>query len=199
MTHDQLEQIIRTHQAMVYRYLLATQGPRLMSPRMSAPETFLAAYKSSTVPLEDSTVEGGRCAAWIRGVARNQLLMYFRKARSTQSLPIQWCLNRRHKQRLLDEAWAAELPAVTRDGFDYAEALQNCLARLQGTQRKVLDMFYGEEFSRAQIAEALNMSEDGIKSLLRRVRAPRLRQCVQTKLGGSGLGGSRIGGTGPPA
>ena len=62
------------------------------------------------------------------------------------------------------------------------EALQSCLARLQGTQRKVLEMFYGEEFSRAQIAEVMNMSEDGIKSLLRRVRAA-LRQCVLTRLG----------------
>jgi DNA-directed RNA polymerase specialized sigma24 family protein len=68
------------------------------------------------------------------------------------------------------------------DGFDYAEALQKCLARMQGTQKKVLEMFYGEEFSRSQIAKAMNMSEDGIKSLLRRVRAA-LRQCVLSRLG----------------
>ncbi len=69
------------------------------------------------------------------------------------------------------------------DGFDYVEALQKCLAKLQGQQRRVLDMFYGEAFSRIQIAEAMNMSEDGIKSLLRRVRTA-LRNCVQTRLGG---------------
>jgi RNA polymerase sigma-70 factor (ECF subfamily) len=178
MTHDQLELLIRTHQAMIYRYL-RYMGAATDVAEDVAQETFLAAYKSANVPMEDAGSEGGRCAAWLRGVARNQLLMYFRKARSnpvsSDPVMLEQALNQ------ADEVWATEL-LRSGDGFDYAEALQACLGRLQGTQRKVLDMFYAEEFSRAQIAEALNMSEDGIKSLLRRVRAA-LRQCVQTRLG----------------
>ena len=178
MTHEQLELLIRTHQAMVYRYL-RYMGAAADVAEDVAQETFLAAYKSTSVPLEDAAVEGGRCAAWLRGVARNQLLMHFRKARSNPVSADPIVLQEAAEQA--DEVWATELLRHG-DGFDYAEALQVCLSRLQGTQRKVLEMFYGEEFSRAQIAEAMNMSEDGIKSLLRRVRAA-LRQCVLTRLG----------------
>ncbi len=178
MQHEQLEQLIRTHQAMVYRYL-RYMGAAADVAEDVAQETFLAAYKSSNVPMEDAAVEGGRCAAWLRGVARNQLLMHFRKARSnpisSDPVMLEQALNQ------ADEVWATEL-LRNGDGFDYAEALQACLGKLQGTQRKVLDLFYSEEFSRTQIAETLQMSEDGIKSLLRRVRAA-LRQCVQARLG----------------
>ncbi len=179
MTHDQLELLIRTHQAMVYRYL-RYMGAAADVAEDVAQETFFASYKSSSIPMEDAAVEGGRCAAWLRGVARNQLLMYFRKARSNPLSADPTMLEQALDQA--DQVWATEL-LRNGDGFDYAEALQGCLGKLQGTQRKVLDMFYGEEFSRAQIAEAMNMSEDGIKSLLRRVRAA-LKQCVEMRLGG---------------
>jgi RNA polymerase sigma-70 factor (ECF subfamily) len=178
MTHDQLESLIRTHQAMVYRYL-RYMGAAPDVAEDVAQETFFAAYKSSSVPLEDAAAENGRCAAWLRGVARNQLLMYFRKSRSNPVSSDPVVLEQALQQA--DEVWATEL-LRSGDGFDYAEALQKCLGRLQGTQRKVLDLFYAEEYSRAQIAETLNMSEDGIKSLLRRVRSA-LRQCVQSRLG----------------
>jgi RNA polymerase sigma-70 factor (ECF subfamily) len=182
MTHEQLDSLIRTHQAMVFRYL-RYMGAAADVAEDVAQETFLAAYKSPNIPLEDATNESGRCAAWLRGVARNQLLMYFRKARSNplSSDPtlLEQALNK------ADEVWSTEL-LRSGEGFEYVEALQACLGRLQGTQRKVLDMFYAEEFSRAQIAESLQMSEDGIKSLLRRVRAA-LRQCVQSRLTASGL------------
>ena len=178
MSHEQLELLIRTHQAMIYRYL-RYMGAATDVAEDVGQETFFAAYKSGSVPLEDAAVEGGRCAAWLRGVARNQLLMYFRKARSNPVSSDPVVLEQALEQA--DLVWATELLRNS-DGFDYVEALQKCLARMQGTQKKVLEMFYAEEFSRAQIAEAMNMSEDGIKSLLRRVRAA-LRQCVLSRLG----------------
>jgi len=179
MTHEQLELLIRTHQAMVYRYL-RYMGAAADVAEDVAQETFFAAYKSGSVPMEDAGVEGGRCAAWLRGVARNQLLMYFRKARSNPVSADPMLLEQALQEA--DELWATELLRGG-DGFDYVEALQKCLARLQGQQRQVVDMFYAEEYSRAQIAETMKMSEDGIKSLLRRVRTA-LRNCVQTRLGG---------------
>ena len=195
MTHEQLELLIRTHQAMVYRYL-RYMGASTDVAEDVGQETFLAAYKSTNIPMEDATVEGGRCAAWLRGVARNQMLMYFRKARSnphsSDPVVLEQALNK------ADEVWSTQL-LRSGDGFDYVEALQSCLARLQGTQRKVLDLFYAEEFSRAQIAESLNMSEDGIKSLLRRVRTA-LRQCVNARLGKPDEGNaddSELGGLAP--
>lgn len=190
MTHEQLESLIRTHQAMVYRYL-RYMGATADVAEDVAQETFFAAYKSGSVPLDDASLEGGRCAAWLRGVARNQLLMHFRKSRSNPVASDPTVLAQALEQA--DALWATEL-LRSGDGFDYVEALQKCLDRLQGTQRKVLDMFYGEEYSRAQIAESLNMSEDGIKSLLRRVRTS-LRDCVQNRLGIRFPDGPAIGGT----
>jgi RNA polymerase sigma-70 factor, ECF subfamily len=178
MTHDTLESLVRTHQAMVYRYL-RYMGAAADVAEDVAQETFLAAYRSSSVPLQDATAESGRCAAWLRGVARNQLLMYFRKARSHPLSSDPAVLEQALQEA--DTLWHEELLRNS-DGFDYHEALQACLTGLQGAQRQVLDMFYGEEFSRAQIGEALNMSEDGVKSFLRRVRAA-LRKCVLARLG----------------
>jgi RNA polymerase sigma factor (sigma-70 family) len=105
--------------------------------------------------------------------------MYFRKARSNPVASDPLVLEQALEEA--DEVWHAQL-LRNGDGFDYHDALQACMSTLKGTQRKLLDMFYGEEFSRAQIAEALNMSEDGVKSFLRRVRSA-LRQCVQMRLG----------------
>jgi RNA polymerase sigma-70 factor, ECF subfamily len=192
MTHDTLELIIRTHQAMVYRYL-RYMGAAADVAEDVAQETFLAAYRSGSVPVEDAAVEGGRCGAWLRGVARNQLLMYFRKARSNPVSADPLVLEQTLDEA--DEVFHAELLRNS-DGFDYHEALQKCLDGLQGTQRKLLEMFYGEEFSRAQIGETLNMTEDGVKSFLRRVRAA-LRKCVVGRLGIADQGLESVDGAGP--
>ena len=61
MTHEQLELLIRTHQAMVYRYL-RYMGAAADVAEDVGQETFFAAYKSGSVPMEDAGVEGGRCA-----------------------------------------------------------------------------------------------------------------------------------------
>ena len=66
MTHDILETIVRTHQAMVYRYL-RYMGAAADVAEDVAQETFLAAYRSGSAPIEDAATEGGRCAAWLRG------------------------------------------------------------------------------------------------------------------------------------
>ncbi len=177
VTHEQLEILIRTHQAMVYRYL-RYMGAAADVAEDVAQETFFAAYRSGKVPMEDMHAGGGRCAAWLRGVARNQLLMHFRKARSTPHATDPQVIA--HVLEQAEEVWAAEFLRGG-DGFDYTEALRTCLAKLHGTQKQVLDMFYREELSRLQIAEALKMSEDGIKSILRRVRGA-LKQCVEIRL-----------------
>ncbi len=103
MTHEQLELLIRTHQAMVYRYL-RYMGAAADVAEDVGQETFFAAYKSASVPMEDAGVEGGRCAAWLRGVARNQLLMYFRKARSNPVSSDPMMLEQALQQA--DEHWA---------------------------------------------------------------------------------------------
>ena len=75
--------------------------------------------------------------------------MYFRKARSNPVSADPVVLEQTLDEA--DEVFHAELLRNS-DGFDYHEALQKCLAGLQGTQRKLLEMFYSEEFSRRRSA-----------------------------------------------
>jgi len=56
-------------------------------------------------------------------------------------------------------------------GLEIIEALRHCLRRIAQSARQVLEMFYREEKSRAEIARLYGMTEDGVKSLLRRTRA----------------------------
>lgn len=83
----------------------------------------------------------------------------------------------------LDEAESTWRSVFLRDGdgFDYLEALRRCLQDLPPKQRDVLDMRYRDEKSRGEMAQFLGMSEDGIKSLLRRIRAT-LANCVEKRL-----------------
>src|SRR5262249_14847759 len=63
------------------------------------------------------------------------------------------------------------------DGDGYVAALRECFAELPERSRALLDATYGERRSRTASAQALGMSEDGIKSALRRLRAF-LHECI---------------------
>ena len=79
-----------------------------------------------------------------------------------------------------EAAWTAEF-LRDGDGFDYVEALRKCLDRLTDRQRRAIDLRYAEKRSRAEMARQLDMTENGVKSLLRRIRAA-LGDCVQRRL-----------------
>jgi RNA polymerase sigma-70 factor (ECF subfamily) len=61
------------------------------------------------------------------------------------------------------------------------EALRHCLEKLDERPRKALDAFYGTEKSREQVARELGMTDDGLKSLLRRTREL-LRECIEKRM-----------------
>jgi len=67
------------------------------------------------------------------------------------------------------------------DGFDYTDALRKCLETLPDQHRRVLDLRYADRKTRKQMASLLNMSTDGVKSLLRRIRA-NLADCIAKRL-----------------
>ena len=78
-----------------------------------------------------------------------------------------------------EQIWAETHP---RDGGnERLSALDDCLAQLEGRAKQAIDLSYRENNSRAAIATKLEMTEDGIKSLLRRTREI-LRQCIERKL-----------------
>ena len=67
------------------------------------------------------------------------------------------------------------------DGFDWVEALRVCLEELSEKQRRLVDMRYAEKKSRSEMARLSQMTENGIKSLLRRIRSA-LGECVKRTL-----------------
>ncbi len=173
MTSDDLEEMIRTHQAELYRYLRYLGSDRSTAEDMIQ-ETFLAAFRSRTPDV--STFELPRRAAWLRGTARNQLLAHWRKRKQYPTDPAALVQHMDQSEVL----WSSHF-LRDGDGFDYVDALRLCLDLLPVQQRRPIELFYTQGKSRQEMAGLLQMTEDGIKSLLRRVRRV-LGLCVSKRL-----------------
>jgi RNA polymerase sigma-70 factor (ECF subfamily) len=172
-TRGNISDLVLAHQAGIWRYLRFLGADEGEADDLTQ-ETFLAVLKQ---PFED---RGPAAAgAYLRAVARNLFLMAVRKSgrdpaggSSTQRGPALADLE------LAEEVWAKH---AGDGGNAYLDALAECLETLAGKARSVVEMRYQHERSRDEIAQALEMTEDGIKTLLRRTREV-LRRCVERKL-----------------
>jgi len=164
-----LEALVKVHQAELYRYLRYL-GASPEAAEDLVQETFLAACRSETAPKTDAV---RRRAAWLRGVARNLFLAHCRRDRSSPVRADSESLAR------AEGTWEATFLRGG-DGFETLEALRACLRELPERQREVLDLRYRERRSRSALARLLKMTEDGVKSLLRRIRAA-LAACIERR------------------
>jgi len=170
MERDDLEALVRIHQSEVYRYLRYL-GADAGTAEDLVQDTFLAAFRSENAPPSD---DDRRSAAWLRGIARN---LFLRHCRRRKRAP------RRFSPEALEQAEAVWDRDFLRggDGFDYVEALRRCLERLPDGERRAVHLQYADRRARGEIAALLHMTENGVKSLLRRIRA-RLAECVHRRL-----------------
>ena len=176
MTRDELESLVRCHQAEIYRYVRYLGAEDRTVAEDLVQETFLAAFRTTTVlPLDDV----GRRSAWLRGVARNLFLVHCRRNRRRSVLADSASLER------AEAVWAKEF-LRDGDGFDYVEALRNCMGKLGEKPRQLLDLRYGQNKSRTEMAQLAAMSEDGIKTALQRTRAA-LLECIQRHVHAAGV------------
>ena len=162
-----LEGIVKLHQAGLYRYV------RYLGARRSVAEdvvqdAFLDAFRRPG-PLEEADERGA--AGWLRGIARNKFLKHCRAAKRDPVAAGSEVLEGH------EATWRDEF-LRDGDGFDYVEALRSCVDGLPENQRLAVDMQYSKNAARAEIAEALALSTDGVKSLMRRIRAA-LADCVK--------------------
>ena len=81
---------------------------------------------------------------------------------------------------VLDEIWDRWAGADL-TGDEAAETLQNCLRQLTERARLALRLRYADEASRAEIGEALGITEHGARNLMQRAKQ-QLRQCVENQL-----------------
>jgi len=171
MNRDDLEMLVRAHQAELFRYLryLGAMDHTLAEDLVQ--ETFLAAFRSPDPP---PVGEIRRQSAWLRGIARN---LFFAHCRRSRTSPVH--VDSAYLEQA-EAVWATEFLREA-DGFDYMEGLRHCLKRLAEKERHLLDLRYAQEKSRAKMAHLLAMTEDGIKSALRRIRAS-LADCIEQRL-----------------
>ncbi len=153
--------LIQTHQAGVWRYLRYLGCDEAQADDLTQ-EAFLRVWRSS---YEDRGPK--RAAAYLRRVARNALIDAARKARVRPAF---------RDLDAVEPAWTESLGSDDGDGF--RAALRRCLERLAERARLALALFYRDEQSRTEIARTLEMTPDGVKTLMRRARET-LRDCIE--------------------
>jgi RNA polymerase sigma-70 factor (ECF subfamily) len=157
--------LIREHQAGVWRYLRVLGCSPELAEDLTQ-ETFLAVLQKPFVDHGPAAT-----AAYLRQVAKNLYISVQRKAgRYTLVDDIDE----------IDETW--ERWAGKDDGETLLAALQECLDGLTDRARVALDLRFRERKSRQEIADAVEMTEDGAKNLLQRSKRY-LRECIERKLG----------------
>jgi RNA polymerase sigma-70 factor (ECF subfamily) len=164
-----LAELVRVHQAGVWRYLRYL-GAKASEADDLTQETFLAVI-GATGQANFEQRSSAQTAAYLRSVARNRLLM----ARRAQKHEI-------HTVELAaaETVWAQS----TEDGHldDYLVALADCLENglnnSDSRARQALDKFYRHRKGRVEIAAEMDMTPEGVKTLLRRTR-DLLRKCIE--------------------
>ena len=171
MGTDELESWILAHQAEVYRYVRYLGADNQALAEDLVQDTFLAALRSASPPSGD---DDRLQAAWLRGIARNIFLNYTRRNRGN---PVKISLETlEHAEGYWRDGFLRE-----GDGFEAIKALRDCVDKLSEKQRGILNQFYVQEKSRAELAQLYEMTEDGVKALMRRIRHS-LAGCIRRHL-----------------
>ncbi len=158
------EALIEEHQKDVWRYLrmLGCQPPEADDLTQ---ETFVSVMKSGFKPRSR-----GETNAYLRTTAHNFFINSLRK--SFRAAPLS----------LAAEAENAWLDATPDEGSDQRlNALRVCLESLDERARQVLKLRYEQQRPGDEIARTLGTTEDGVYSLLKRVRAT-LRECIERRV-----------------
>lgn len=158
-------ELIRTHQAGVWRYLRAVGCDAVLAEDLTQ-ETFLWVLQNPFQQYSRSAT-----AAYLRKVARNLFISAQRRA--GRDVPLE-------QLELLDAAWGRW---ADDDGGQWLlEALRACWQTLNERARRALELRFAAGQSRADIAAALQMTENGAKNLMQRAKE-HLRACIERKRG----------------
>lgn len=159
-----LAELVRQHQADVWRYLRYLGATAADADDLTQ-ETFLAVARSN---FEEHSVR--QTAAYLRTVARNQLLMARRReGREISTVTLS----------AAEQVWSTAVDGIGTSQF--LAALSDCLAQLKGRARAAIDGFYRQHRSREELASQLDMKPEGVKTLLRRTRDV-LRKCIEKRV-----------------
>jgi RNA polymerase sigma-70 factor (ECF subfamily) len=163
-TRPDVAALVREHQAEVWRYLRYLGASPELADDLTQ-ETFLQLLRA---PYQEQG-RGAR-SAWLRTVARNFWLKSLRRPAHLGE----------DELAAADAAWTGF--ARQDGGAEHLAALRLCIDELDGRARQAVRMQYEERRGREQLAAALGLSPDGVKSLMRRLRTA-LRACVERRIG----------------
>lgn len=147
-------QIIRKYQAMVSGLIYAACGDLHRSEDV-AQETFISAWKSLSGLRDASKLPG-----WLCQIARRRLADHSRKSSDAEIPFSQAFTSGREPAAPVDEALRAE----------EFELLWRTLAEIPQPYRETLVLFYRQEQSTAQVAAAMETTEDSVRQRLTRGR-----------------------------
>lgn len=154
---------MREHQRMLWRFARAL-GARGPAAEDFAQDALLAGLHKGidALPRDEA-------AAWLRGAVRNLWRTHLR----TQ---------RRRPPHVDLDALEREFAADHGERADARiEAARRCLEQLDGRARRALELRYAENASREAMGRELGLGDDGVKSLLRRLRQL-VQACVEKRL-----------------
>jgi RNA polymerase sigma-70 factor (ECF subfamily) len=114
--------------------------------------------------------------SWALGIARNRVLKYYRSRARDRLI-----LSEAALVKLEDALGSVELEVEPR-----RSALRQCLEKIHGRRREVLDLRYSENAKVADIAQRFGMSSDGVFVMLHRVRSM-LFACIHQQLASEGM------------
>ena len=169
---DLFEILVREHEPALAAFLRSCVLDSAAAEDL-AQETFLAAWQQL-----DQYDENHPFANWLRGIARNKALAYYRSVASAG-----------RRVRILDP----KALAAVADQFDRlipgrgdapAEtlaALRQCLANLSAADHEIVRRTYRDRQTCRAIADQLGHTDEAIKKRLQRARA-QLRDCIISKL-----------------
>ena len=152
---------IEAHRAPLWRYLRVLGADDATADDL-VQETFLVALQRRNFDTSDPLAT----FAFLRTTARHRWL----KSRR--------CLLTRREVEHADDIW--DQHCGSGDGSDYVDALRHCVGELPSRSRDLLEATYEDRIGRTEAARTFGMSENGIKSALRRLRSA-LHDCIERR------------------
>jgi RNA polymerase sigma factor (sigma-70 family) len=158
-----LSEWIGRHQVWVWRYLRYLGCETNLAEDLCQ-DCFLAALDHRIQDRSDPVAR-----AWLRTTARNSYLTQVRK-------------EQRHvtRRRLEEQELIFIEDGEAGEGEAYQADLRICLGGLGERARRILHLRYHDNCPREEIARSMNLSEEGAKTLLRRVKNA-LRSCIEKR------------------
>ncbi len=151
--------LVRRHVAGVFRFVRCLGATRDEAEDLTQ-EAFVVAWRKGKQRLDDRAL-----AAFLRRAVRLLWLEHRRDTRRAEAAI----------SALTLRLWERE---IADDGSRRVEAARDCMRQLRGRAARAVDLAYREGASRDQIAAALGMLPNGVKTLLARTRAW-LEQCIR--------------------